>query len=762
MMRVLLIVHGFPPEAAGGTEIYAHDLARALRDAFGDDVFVLAREADAARPEYQVRREQRDGLEIAWVNNTFRESRGFEDSYRSPRIRRLGERFIDEVRPDVAHVHHLTCLSTELVPACAHRGIPVVFTLNDYWLACHRGQFLDVDYDRCPGASAAACARCIGAAALPRALDPIVPVARRLTRWLPGRAVPGVRFGDAPAAREAASRLAHMRALAPNIARFLAPSRTLLQRFMEFGIPADRLHLQEQGINQARIRAAHRQPGDRLRVGFLGSLMISKAPHLLLEAVEGLPERALSVHLFGGLSPYHGDDRYRSRLEPLLARPMVHHAGPVPHERVGDVLASLDVVVVPSIWIENAPFVIREAFAAGVPVVASNLGGMAELVSHERSGLLFEAGSADALRRAIRRLLDEPGLLDRLRRGVPRMKTIEEDAAWTRRVYAEHVPAAVQTLASPARPRSQVSTVRLAAVVLNYRTPSDAALAARAIQGSARAVDDLIVVDNGSGDGSEQDLRRALPEARVIQTGANLGFAGGCNVGIRAALESGAALVALVNSDAIVPPDALGRLEAVLVERPSFGVVGPLVLSRTHPSRIASSGMVYSPATGRMRHPDAGRDLATLRLPPVIEMDGVSGCVMLVRREVFERIGLLTEDYFFSFEDLDFCLRARAAGFESACVTGAIAYHEGGGTIGRQSPARLYFAMRNHLALAARLGGSASAARTLAILGLNLAHALTARDTARLRGLAACWRGARDHFAGRYGPGSGSIGRPLA
>jgi GT2 family glycosyltransferase/glycosyltransferase involved in cell wall biosynthesis len=762
-MRVLLIVHGFPPAAAGGTEIYTHDLARALRDRFGDDVFVLTREADPGRPEYGVRRESRDGIQIAWINNTFRETRGFEDSYRSPRVRRSAEAFIDDVRPDVAHVQHLTCLSTELVSACARRGVPVVVTLNDYWLACHRGQFLDVDHERCPGASAAACARCIGPVALPRALEPIAPVARRLRRWLPGSSIPGVRFGDAPAAREAAARLSHMRALAAEVAQFLAPSQTLRQRFIDFGVPADRLHLQEQGIDQTRIKAARRQPGDRLRVGFLGSLMISKAPHLLLEAVSDLPERALSVHLFGSFTPYHGDDRYRARLEPLLARPAIHHAGPVPHDQVGGVLASLDVLVVPSIWIENAPFVIREAFAAGVPVIASNLGGMAELVSHERSGLLFEPGSADDLRRSIRRLLDEPGLLDRLRRGVPRMKTMEEDAAWTRQVYTAHLSAARRALTSVGPPRHRVGGPRLAAVVLNYRTAAASLLATRGLQGSARRIDDLIVVDNGSGDGSEDELRRALPDARVLQTGENLGFAGGCNAGIRAALESGASLIALINSDVILPPDALARLEDALAEQPSLGVVGPLILSRAHPARVASSGMTYSPATGRMRHPDADRELAALSLPPVLVVEGVSGCVMLVRREVFERIGLLTEDYFFSFEDLDFCLRARAAGFGSACVTGALAYHEGGGTIGRRSAARVYFATRNHLALGARAGGGGPAAvRAVAILGLNLAHVLTARQVPRLRGLAAFWRGARDHFAGRYGPESGSIGRPAS
>ena len=136
--------------------------------------------------------------------------------------------------------------------------------------------------------------------------------------------------------------------------------------------------------------------------------------------------------------------------------------------RVENAFAGIDVLVVPSIWLENAPFVIREAFTAGVPVVASDLGGMAEMVDHEVNGLLFTPGDADALGRALARLASEPVLVDRLRRGIPPVMTIEDDAAQLRSLYREQI-------ASPSRRR-------LAAVVLNYRTPDDTVLAVRSLQ----------------------------------------------------------------------------------------------------------------------------------------------------------------------------------------------------------------------------------------------------------------------------------------
>ena len=295
---------------------------------------------------------------------------------------------------------------------------------------------------------------------------------------------------------------------------------------------------------------------------------------------------------------------------------------------------------------------------------------------------------------------------------------------------------------------------KLAAVVLNYRTPDDTLVAARGLLTSRRPVQDLVVVDNGSGDGSEAFLRERLPEATVLQTGANLGFSGGCNVGIRAALDRGAELVILVNSDLTFAGDAIDRLESALQARPGAGIAGPLVLVRSDPDRVESMGIHFSPGTGRTRHHGFGARAAEAPAEPR-EVDGVSGCAMLIRREVFERIGLLAEEYFFSFEDLDFCLRARAAGLVTLCVGAARAYHEGGRSIGARSARRLYFATRNHLLMAGRVAPAPSRRHALlrggVIVGLGLVHAVLRADAPPVAGVASVVRGAWHHLRGRYG-----------
>jgi glycosyltransferase involved in cell wall biosynthesis len=158
-MRVLIVAHGFPPSGMGGAELYAQAHAGELSRT-GDNVLVLARESDRSRPEFELRREARGGIEVVWVNNTFASVRSFQDTYTDNRIDAIAGRVIEEFKPDVAHVHHLTCLSTTIVRELAARNVPVFCTLHDYWFLCQRGQLLDRDLRPC--ANPATCSNCLG------------------------------------------------------------------------------------------------------------------------------------------------------------------------------------------------------------------------------------------------------------------------------------------------------------------------------------------------------------------------------------------------------------------------------------------------------------------------------------------------------------------------------------------------------------------------------------------------------------------------
>src|SRR5206468_4043369 len=158
-----------------------------------------------------------------------------------------------------------------------------------------------------------------------------------------------------------------------------------------------------------------------------------------------------------------------------------------------------------SIWPENSPLVIQEAFLAGVPVVASRIGGIPEMVSDGRNGLLFQPGDAEDLARTLTRLLREPGRIETLRRGIPAVRTIEDDVRQTRSLY--QWGKGDGSLFSTAAKRLPSPFPRMAAIVLSYRTPDDTFLAVRSLLASKRPIDEVIVVDNDPVGGARSGLR---------------------------------------------------------------------------------------------------------------------------------------------------------------------------------------------------------------------------------------------------------------
>ena len=725
-MRILQVVHGYPPAASGGTEVYVRDLARAFAARSEDDIAVLTRHANPNARELAVRRFSDGDVDVVSVNNTFHSCESFEASYANPAIERIAAEILDEWQPEIVHVQHLTCLSTGIPRQAARRGIPVVMTLNDYWLICHRGQLVDRDGRRCEGPGEAGCARCLQPGAI------AIPAAVRSAKALRSLPVPGVstaigiatRIWDAtiPVDRTRSAtvaRLEHMKAAVSDVQLFLAPSETLAATFVSFGLSTDRTIRCNQGIATAAFDRSRRTHSSQLRIGFAGGLLPSKGGDLLIDAIERLPPGRVTLDVMGSVGAYHGEAGFADALKTRLGHPAIRRLGPVSHERMPGVLADLDVLVVPSIWIENAPFIIREAFAAGVPVVASDLGGMAEMVRHGIDGLLFRPGDAVELAAMLRRLIEEPNLPERLQAGITPPMRIEEDAAWLRDSYQGLKKRRTNPEATGrhlSERRFSPGAPALAAVVLNYRTPDQTSLAVRSLQTALTPPSEILVVDNHSDDGSVETLHRSVKGVRLIESDENLGFPGGCNLGIRAALERMPRFVLLLNSDAILAPDAIDLLVAAMEEDPRVGIAAPVLLSREEPDHVSSAGISFSCRTGRMRHRAAGRRFSALGSDAVHMVDAVSGCAMLIRREVFERVGFLDEAFFFSFEDVDFCLRARDAGFEIGCVQDARAYHEGGRTIGRRSARRVYFGTRNHLRLASRVGDKTSRPFRLAMV----------------------------------------------
>jgi hypothetical protein len=226
-------------------------------------------------------------------------------------------------------------------------------------------------------------------------------------------------------------------------------------------------------------------------------------------------------------------------------------------------------------------------------------------------------------------------------------------------------------------------------VVLNWNLPDETIACVDSVRASSVSDIEIIIVDNGSADRSVERFQERFGDAvRIIENAENLGFAAGVNVGIREALAAGAESVLVLNNDTFVDADMICRLASLAAQSPRSGVIGPVIYYYDRPQRVWRFGdreYRWLPVPLQLQEGALSRaDQKPFRL------DYVTACGMLIRRQVFEEIGLFDERYFMYFEDADFCRRAREAGYEVWCVPQARMWHKVSLSASKQKPAMRY------------------------------------------------------------------------
>ncbi|MEA3346427.1 MAG: glycosyltransferase [Chloroflexota bacterium] len=224
-----------------------------------------------------------------------------------------------------------------------------------------------------------------------------------------------------------------MRHALAEIALFIAPSHFLLQRFQRWYGDRKRVLYLENGIDTTRFgQAERREQGPGLRVAYLGTIAPHKGVHILIQALRETRSPDIELHIYGelGIFPEYGKRIARSRPDPR-----VYLHGRVSREQVPQVLASADILVVPSLWYENSPLVIQEAFASGVPVIAADGGAMVEKIRPGVDGLLFRRGDARNLAAKLDSLAEDPSLLRRLKDNVRSPQSIRDNAHRLEGIY---------------------------------------------------------------------------------------------------------------------------------------------------------------------------------------------------------------------------------------------------------------------------------------------------------------------------------------
>ncbi|HVS01917.1 MAG TPA: glycosyltransferase family 4 protein [Thermoanaerobaculia bacterium] len=414
--RVLYVVHNHPAVRPGGAEAYALELYRGMKELGDFDPLLLARSG----PPLSKIKQPHPGTVFAAAGSDPGQSFVYTDltqidwlfgGYPDKSLYNCHLReFLQAHQPSVVHFQHVYLLGYETIRLTRRvlPRAPILFTLHEFLPICHHyGHLLRTgNRELCLEASPVRCHQC---------------------------------FPDI-SPRQFFLRKQYIQKHFDEVDLFLAPSRFLIERFVDWGLPRHKIRFEEYGRRDLGASGAETPNRPRNRFAFFGQLTPFKGADVLLRAMVELAEmqqagggdaetdavRDLRLWLYGAnmdLQPLP----FRAELQTLLERcgDRVTYVDGYRPEDLAALMQEVDWVVVPSIWWENSPLVIQEAFAFGRPVICSDVGGMAEKVSHERSGLHFRVGSASSLAATMVRAATTPGLWEELRQGIPPLYRLE-------------------------------------------------------------------------------------------------------------------------------------------------------------------------------------------------------------------------------------------------------------------------------------------------------------------------------------------------
>jgi glycosyltransferase involved in cell wall biosynthesis/GT2 family glycosyltransferase len=391
-MKVVHLLHGWPPFQHAGTELYAYWLVRRQREKH--DVSVYTRAADPTRAEGEAVELFDDGVRVRLVTNNFTARDPLRrNAIRDRNLERDFERFLKSERPHLLHVHHLAGHAFSLVRVAKKLRIPIVMQIQDWWFLCARVNLFHRDGNRCSGPSLAKCARCVDLTRIPLSNRFLHVVRRRAAR----------------------------KALAMCDA-FVAGSNAIRADYAGILPRAKPFHVIPYGIAieaPPEPRAKAQRP---VRFGYVGSIAPHKGVHI---AVAAMRDVDATLHIWGNA------DAYPDYVASMNHGANVIFEGRFAEEDKARVFASMDVLLVPSIGLESFGLAAREAMASGVPVIATRGGALDEMPAAD----FVPPGDVDALHALLVQVANDPSIVDRWREQLPQPKRDDQHADEIERVY---------------------------------------------------------------------------------------------------------------------------------------------------------------------------------------------------------------------------------------------------------------------------------------------------------------------------------------
>lgn len=403
-MKTLYLVHQFYPEFQAGTEKFVFNMAY-MSQINGNKVKIVAYSPEASDSfPYQS-----DGIVykefyykgLLVLKFRYEKEPGDLHYQIDPAIDlTFALKILKQEKPDIIHAGHLMRVYP-FIFAAKQLNIPYILTITDFHLLCPKIILAPTSDTLCPG---------------------------------PGLGQNCYKFCSELPKAFIDNRLTTAKSIIQDAAAVVAPSQFVADIF-ESEVENLKVKISHHGIRHSNIKTHHRiyHRGDQIRFGYVGNLAIHKGVHVLINAFTGLESTTASLSIFGS-----GQDAYLEKLKEMAGKSRVEFLGAFTAEELGNVFNQIDVLVAPSICYETYSFVVHEALASEVPVITSNLGGMAEQIRSGNNGYRFQAGNVIDLQEKMQYILDDPPLLNKMKdeiRLVTFVPNIEQEAYRYLQVY---------------------------------------------------------------------------------------------------------------------------------------------------------------------------------------------------------------------------------------------------------------------------------------------------------------------------------------
>ncbi len=437
-MHIVQVTHRFLPEQIGGIETYTLHLSLELSNRHRLQLFSCTH--DQKRDQDYAEDMEYNGLEVRKVlcgcQSIYPASIA---PFQNEAVVRHFERFISDLMPDIVHIQHSDTLPIDLSSVCKALGIPVVLTLHDYSFACPTEYLIDADGKLCERTPGSECLNCV----IPTPFSRMSGLVGQ--KVLNGMASLYYRFARDTLEESGSHTLGEIRALRyrnENLKKkllradmLIAPSKLLKDKGVALGIPEEKFTVVLNGIKVGGGPEREKGRGEKIRFGFIGRAVPKKGVHVLVRAFEGLKSGGAEVRIHGTVNP-----GYQDELTSMLTRSDdVHFLGRFEPHQVYEILSEIDVLVIPSMCCENMPLVALEALSSRIPVIASDVGGLPELITDTENGFLFPMGDHAELGKRMKVFVDEPGALQRMMEAIGPVKSAEENAREVEDIYSKVV-----------------------------------------------------------------------------------------------------------------------------------------------------------------------------------------------------------------------------------------------------------------------------------------------------------------------------------